>query len=125
MAMSVIPEEEYKEVEVNFTQTVAPGAGVRVTRTLNYDGQITHVLFNFPPGLNGLVDVRLLKDEKPFYPLNGYLALDDCTPIFYMNVAYYKKEPLTVEILNRDATNSHSPTVSVSIRYKKPRWEEG
>lgn len=116
--------EEYKEVDINFFETVAAGRGSRVTRSLNYAGKITHVMFHFPPGMNGLVDVRLLKNESPFYPLNGFLTLDDSTPIYYMNVDYYPKEPLTVEVQNRDGVNAHSPTVTVTIRYKRPSWDE-
>lgn len=116
--------EEYREVDINFFETVPPASGIRVVKSLCYNGKITHVMFHFPPGMNGLVDVRLLKDEKPFYPSNGYLTLDDSTPIYYMNVDYYRKEPLTVEIQNRDAVNTHSPTVTVTIRYKRPAWDE-
>lgn len=118
------PAEEYKEVEINFFESVPASSGLRVTRSFNYGGKITHVLFHFPDGSHGLVDVRLLKNESPFYPLEGFLSLDNSTPIFYMNVDYYAKEPLTVEIQNRDATNPHAPTVSVTIRYKKPSWDE-
>lgn len=116
-------EVQYLEKDVSFRETVAAGAGSRVTKLLNYDGQVTQVMFHFPPGTNGLVDVRLLKDERPFFPIEGFLSLDDSTPIFYANADYYKNEPLTVEIQNRDAVNAHSPTVTVTIRVKKPWWE--
>lgn len=116
--------EAYLEKDVNFRETVAAGAGSRVTRSLNYDGVLTQVMFHFPPGTNGLVDVRLLKDERPFFPIEGFLSLDDSTPIFYANAEYYKMEPLTVEVHNRDAVNAHSPTVTVMIRVKKPWWED-
>jgi hypothetical protein len=119
----MMAEQEYLEKDVNFRETVAAGGGTRVTRSLNYDGVITQVMFHFPPGSNGLVDVRLLKDEKPFYPVDGFLSLDDSTPIFYTSAQYYRKEPLTVEIHNRDGINAHSPTVTVTIRVKKPWWE--
>lgn len=116
-------EEQFIEKDVNFFESVPAGTGLRTTRSLNYDGTITHVMFHFPPGSNGLVKVRLLKDEKPFYPNDGFLSLDDSTPIFYMVVQYYAKEPLTVEVQNTDGINAHAPTVTVTIRYKKPWWE--
>lgn len=119
--MSQIQEAEK---DINFQETVPAGRGIRVTRSLNYDGNITHVMFHFPPGSSGLVDVRLLKDERPFYPIEGFLSLDDATPIFYMSVGYYRMEPLTVEIQNRDAVNAHTPTVTVTIRVKKASWED-
>lgn len=119
MSQEVVEQEK----DINFHQSVPAASGVRIVRSLNYEGAITHVMFHFPPGSNGLVDVRLLKDERPFYPIEGFLALDDSTPIFYMNVAYYKMEPLTVEIQNRDSANAHAPTVTVTIRVKKSWWE--
>lgn len=115
--------EEYAETEINFRDTVQPGRGIRTTRSWNQDGKITQVMFHFPPGSAGLVEVKLLKDEKPFYPSEGYLALDNATPVYYTDVGYYAKEPLTVEVLNRDGINPHTPTVTVVIRYKKKVWQ--
>jgi len=114
--------EEYAEIEINFRQTVQPGQGIRVVQSWHIEGKITQVMFHFPPGCNGLVEMRLLKDEKPFYPVQGFLALDDATPVYYVNAEYYAKEPLTVEILNHDGFNAHTPTITVVIRYKRPWW---
>jgi hypothetical protein len=117
-------EEQFAEAEMSFRETVQPGQGIRVTRSFVCAGKITQVMFHFPPGCAALVEVRLLKDEKPFYPIEGVLALDNATPVHYTDVEYREKEPLTVEILNRDAVNPHTPTVTVTIRYKKPWWDK-
>lgn len=116
--------EEYAEIELNFRQTVQPGQGVRITHSYHLEGKVTQVLFHFPPGCAGLVDMRLLKDEKPFYPIQGFVTLDDATPVHNLGdgVEYYANEPLTTEILNRDAANPHTPTITVTIRFKKPWW---
>ena len=45
--------------------------------------------------------MALSKDGQPFYPLNGYLALNDATPVCYVDTSYYAKEPLTLEVRNR------------------------
>jgi len=120
--MSEQATEELREVEISFRETVQPGRGVRVTKSFHIEGKITQVMFHFPPGSAGLVEVRLLKDEKPFYPAEGFLALDNATPVHYTDADYYAKEPLTVEVLNRDGINPHTPSVTVVIRYKKPWW---
>ena len=122
MALRAQEEEEYQEIELNFRETVQPGAGVRVTKSYFLAGRITKAMFSFPPGCNALVDAKLEKDMKPFYPINGFLALDDATPVYHTSVGYYAKEPLTVEIRNRDEVNPHTITCTVVIRFKTPSW---
>lgn len=115
-------KEEYAEVEINFRETVSAGQGIRVTESYREAGKITQVMFHFPDGCDALVQMRLLKDHHPFYPVHGYLALNDATPVYYVQANYYPNEPLTCEILNRDDGNPHTVTCTVVIRYKKPRW---
>lgn len=115
--------EEYAEIEINFRRTVQPGQGVRITQSYHQPGKITQVMFHFPPGCNALVDMALFKDESPFYPLQGYLALDEATPVRQnIDIEYYANEPLTLEILNRDAQYGHTVSCTVTIKFKKPWW---
>lgn len=113
---------EFEERQINFRQTVLAGQGVRITQSFSQTGKITQIMFHFPPGCNGLVDMALYKDEQEFYPIQGYLALDNATPVNYVEANYYQNEPLTLEIRNRDAVNAHTPTCTVTIRFKKPSW---
>ena len=115
-------QEEYAEIQLTFKQTVTPGQGLRLTQSYFLEGTVTQVLFHFPPGSAGLVDMSLVKDERPFYPLQGYLALDNATPVFTPNVSCYAYEPFKLEIRNRDSVNAHSPTCAITIRFKKPSW---
>ena len=115
-------QDEYAEIQITFSQTVLSGQGYRVIKSYVLAGTITQVIFHFPPGCAGLVDMALTKDEKPFYPLQGYLSLDNATPVFPVNVAYYANEPLKMEVRNRDAVNPHTPTCTVTVRFKKPSW---
>ena len=117
-----VQEEEYCEAELNFRETVQPGLGRRVTQSFREAGKITQVMFHFPGGCNALVSMRLLKDLHPFYPIRGYLALNDATPVYYVQADYYANEPITIEILNQDAVNPHTVSCTVVIRYKKPWW---
>lgn len=116
-------EEQYQEAQVVFRDTVQSGQGIQNTKRYFAAGVITQVLFHFPPGCSGLVEVKLLKNGFLFYPVQGVLALDNATPVYYSNAEYYAKEPLTVEVLNRDSVNPHAPTVAVTIRYKVPKWK--
>lgn len=118
-------EEEYCEIEINFREQVPSGQGVRVTEAYHQPGKITQIMFHFPPGCNALVECRLLKDLNPFYPVKGFLALNDATPVYYVQADYYANEPLTFEVLNRDSDNPHTPTCTVVIRFKKPVWWGG
>ena len=115
-------EARFEEREINFRETVQSGQGIRITESFLLAGKITQVMFHFPPGSNGLVECRLLKDLEPFYPLRGYLALNNATPVYYVDADYYTREPLTWEVLNRDSENPHTPTCTVVIRFKKPYW---
>ena len=127
--MALVEEGEavYEEREINFRETVQPGAGITVTRNFSQPGKITKVMFHFPPGcaapaVGPLVDMRLEKDMNPFYPMHGFLALDDATPVYHTSVGYYAREPLTLTIRNRDGVNPHTVTCTVVIRFKRPSW---
>lgn len=122
--MAVLEEEEYSEIELNFRQEVASGQGIRLTESYRQAGKITQIMFHFPPGCNGLVEAKLLKDEKSFYPLKGSLALNNATPVYYVQADYYANEPLTFEVLNRDSENPHTPTCTVVIRFKPEWWSK-
>jgi hypothetical protein len=113
---------EFEEKQINFRQTVLAGQGVRITQSFVLAGKITQVLFHFPPGCIGLVDMALSKNAESFYPIQGFLALDNATPVHYVEADYYANEPLTLEIRNRDGGNAHTPTCTVTIRFKKPSW---
>jgi len=95
-------EAQYQEVEINFRETVPIGQGLAVTRSFSQAGKITKVMFSFPPGTTSLCDARLEKDAKPFYPMQGYLALDNATPVYHTSVDYYAREPLTLTLRNRE-----------------------
>ncbi|MBA7641911.1 hypothetical protein ES703_49597 [subsurface metagenome] len=127
--MGLVEEREavYDEREINFRETVQPGAGISVIRNFSQAGKITKVMFHFPPGcaapdIGPLVDMRLEKDRKPFYPMQGFLAMDNATPVYHTSVAYYAREPLTLTIQNRDGEYPHTVTCTVVIRFKQPSW---
>lgn len=123
MSVMQAKTEKYEETQIAFRETVQSGRGVRVTKNFIWEGKITQVMFHFPPGCNALVDIKLEKGKMPFYPREGYLALDDATPIYYTDVDYRSYESLDFSVLNRDAVNPHTVTCTVVIRYKAPSWK--
>lgn len=120
--MSLEEVERVEERQIDFRETVGVGQVISVTKDFFTAGRITQIMFHFPPGASGLLDMRLLKDGKQMYPNKGYIALDDATPVYYVSAEYYPHEPLTVEFRNRDDTYEHTGTCSVVIRFKKPGW---
>jgi len=120
--LAVLKEEEYCEIELNFRETVQPGQGLRITQSYREAGKITQIMMHFPLGCNALVEMRLMKDGNPFYPVRGLVALNDATPVYYVQADYYENEPLLWEVLNRDSVNPHTVSCTVVIRYKKPSW---
>ena len=121
--MMTVAEMIYQEREINWRETVAPGGGVRVTRSFSQPGHITKVMFHFPDGCNALVDMRLEKDMDDFYPMRGFLALNDATPVYQiLTVGFYAYEPLRLTIQNRDSVNEHTVSCTVVIRFEQPRW---
>lgn len=117
-------QEGYMEAELKLGTSVPAGQGRQLTQSFREPGKITQIMFHFPPGCNGLVEMRLYKDGNTFYPINGYLALNNATPVYYVQADYYRNEPMMLEILNHDAVNAHAPTCTVVVRYKKRDWEE-
>lgn len=122
--MATVQEEEFTERELVFRETVPSGQGVRVTQSFFHAGKITQIMFHFPRGCNALVQVQLLKDFHEFYPIKGTLALNDATPVYYVQAEYYANEPLTFEVSNQDSLNEHTVSCTVVIRFKKP-WYWG
>lgn len=120
--MATSTEEVFEERTLNFRETVLASQGVAVTQQFIFAGRITQVMFHFPPGTNGLVQLRLYKNQEPFYPQKGFIALDDATPVYYVESDYYKNEPLTFEVQNTDGINPHTVSCSVTIKFKAPRW---
>ena len=114
--------DQHEEIQINFTETIPAGAGVKVSKNFTLPGSVTQVMFSFPPGCSGLVDAKLEKDLKSFYPRSGWLSLDNATPVYYTHSDYYAREPLTFIAQNRDDANPHTITCTVVIRFERPDW---
>jgi len=101
--------------QIPFAYTLAALQGVMLTEYAPFSGYIRQVMIHFPPGCNALVEVRIGHSTKQFCPKNGYLALDDASPIFQFNEWVSDHEEIFVEMRNGDTANPHNISCTVSI----------
>ena len=102
---------------VNFRYELQPLEGVLLLEPSPLTGKITHVLFHFPNGCNALVQVRVLLNHTPVWPMRGaYLALNDATPLYQVSEEVNKHDPLEVEMLNGDGEYAHNITVELTLK---------
>lgn len=105
--------------QVNFQQAVAPLAGGKWGKNCPWDAVITSVTMHFPPGCNALVDVAVGHSNTQMAPGEGYIALDEATPVIPMYEVVNIGEQLWVEIRNGDAVNPHTISVIVTLQRRQ------
>lgn len=102
--------------QIVLTGTATALTGTRVQERCNSDSRILEVMVHFPPGCVALVDVALGHSGKQFCPQNGYMPLDNATPIFTFNNEDVKiGELIWMDIINRDAMNPHTITATITM----------
>lgn len=114
---------EVKEVaqnirEIRIQQNVLLNTGMILTQPPPFDGYIREVKIHWPPGCNGLVDVRVGHGTKQFCPFEGFLSLDNVTPTYPFNEYVVHTENIFVEIQNTDGINAHTISVMLNILEK-------
>lgn len=100
---------------LNFRQDLSPLQGIRETQTVLTDGKITQIVMHFPSGCNGLVNVKVLRGSSPILPRDGFIALDNTTEKFDLDIKVRRSETITVVYENTDGTYSHKISVIVQI----------
>lgn len=99
-----------------FRQTVPASTAVILSMRCPLNGKITELNPHFPPGCLSLVLMRFGTDRHTqCFPETGFLALDNATPVFRVNIAVEYDERLWMEIWNQDAKNEHTPSLSLVI----------
>lgn len=101
--------------EFRIQQTVAAATGVILRQLPPFDGYIKEVKIHWPPGCNGLVDVRVGHGTKQFCPFEGFLSLDAVTPTYPFDEYVEHTENIWVEIQNTDAGNPHTISVMINM----------
>lgn len=106
---------QMKIEQIPFAYNLAALEGVKLTEYAPFSGNIKQVMIHYPDGCNALVDVRVGHSTKQFCPKNGFLALNNATPIFSFNEWVKDHEEIWVEMRNGDAVNPHNISCTIFI----------
>ncbi len=102
--------------EIPFQQLLTPGQGLRLRQTMPFPGHVVKILRHWPAGCNALVDVAVGVGNKRVLPESGFVALNDATPVFdNLRIPAAQNENIWVELVNGDALNNHTITVTVTV----------
>jgi len=126
-SLARLPElvEELKEAgitmptrteQIQLSQTLLPQQGVRLTDTVPIDGKMTSVTLHFPPGCAAAVQVAFGYKTRQIIPFEGFIALDNATPVFPVSELVERNEELWCVMRNGDPINPHTPSVIVTIQ---------
>ena len=97
-----------------FQQNLLALQGVRLIEDSRLTGRITSVSFHWPLGTNALVDIAVGHGSQQFMPLSGFLALNDATPVFYVNEPIKEGEVMWCIMKNTDVL-PHAVSVTVIV----------
>lgn len=104
---------------LNFRAAVPAASMVRLSDNPTLNGKIVQVEVHFPDGCNALVNVAVYKDSDKFLPRDDFLALNDVTRPYYLNLPIKKTDTIIVEIWNGDGLNPHTISVIILIEEMK------
>lgn len=102
--------------QIQFTQTLTPLQGVRLTDSVPIDGKMTSITVHFPPGCVAAVEIAFGYQTRQIIPFEGFLALDAATPVFPVSELVKRNEELWCVMRNGDPINNHTPAVIVTIQ---------
>ena len=100
---------------INLGGNVAALTESRDVAKILKDGNITQAIVHFPPGANGLVDVALFRNTEQILPQSGFIALDDTTPAYALNVPAKIGDDISATFRNTDSANAHRVTIQATI----------
>lgn len=99
---------------INFRETVSPATRNVVSDNAPVTGNITEIMTHFPPGASALVQVLIKVAGNQILPKDGYLALDDTTPVFKMVEPIELGDLIELDIRNTDNVFSHTITITIT-----------
>ena len=105
-----------KTEQIQFSQTLTPLQGVRLTDSVPIDGKITSITVHFPPGCAATVEIAFGYQTRQIIPYAGFLALDAATPVFPVSELVKRNEEVWCIMRNGDPINNHTPSVIVTIQ---------
>ena len=102
--------------QIPFSHTLTPGETLTLREYAPFAGYITFVSIHWPSGCAATVDVAVVHGLTQFCPREGYLALDDATPIYEFGKRIHvdDHEEIRVKLRNRGGAD-HTITVVVMV----------
>lgn len=104
-----------KTEHVVIPYTVAPLQDVKLEEDVPLTGKMIAVIPHFPDGCDALVDVAFGHGSEQICPGEGFLALNDATPVLPVSEYVKKNDTVWCYMGNGDAANPHSISVSAII----------
>ena len=101
--------------QVRFRILVPPLIGIVLRAPVPLNGKITEICYHFAPGANQLVLAALRYGTVQISPVEGFISLDNATPVFYVNQPCVGREDLELELQNTDIINPHTISCIVTM----------
>jgi len=108
----VMPE---RTEQISFRQALAPLQGIRLQEVVPINGVVTSISLHFPLGCAALVDIAIGYQTRQILPIEGFVALDNATPVYPIRERVKKDELFWCVMNNADALNPHTPAVAITI----------
>lgn len=104
-----------KTEQVVLSQTLKPLQGLKLEDDVPIDGKIVSVLFSFPDGCDALVNLAFGHGSEQICPGEGFIALNDASPVFPVSEPVKKDDILWAIMENGDGVNPHAVSVIATI----------
>jgi len=104
-----------KTEQVVLSQTLQPLQGLKLEDDVPIDGKIVSVIFHFPGNCNALVNIAFGHGSEQICPSEGFIALNNATPVFPVSELVKKDDILWAVMENGDGLNAHTVSVIATI----------
>lgn len=101
--------------QVAFQMALNPLQGMEWHKYAPIGGTIVSVGFHYPDGCDSIVDVQFGHGKEQVYPNDGFLALNDASPVYPADEPVKFEDTLWVIGENGDGANPHTITVTAII----------
>lgn len=101
--------------QVVLSQTLQPLQGLKLEDDVPIDGKMISVVFSFPDGCDSLVNIAFGHGSEQICPSEGFIALNNATPVFPVSELVKKDDILWAVMENGDGANPHAVSVIATI----------